>query len=248
MKRTLKTGTVEKAHCNSCGIATPHKLKSSSLCEEYDVQYEGTEFETLYWWEEREYRFWVCELCGTAALEVNYSDLNIDAHLADAGKNGISSWYPSRAKLTPKRFLPFRTKPLRNIYAEVINSYNSGLNVLCASGLRALLEGICVDMGIEDKGRTRPLTGKLYALVERNLVREEIVDNLFALKFIGDSAIHQLETPTEEELRIGAEVVESLVSLLYKESERRLSSRAAALAEKRPDEVEEQKGKKSKRK
>lgn len=247
MKTRLKLGTVQKVHCNTCGIKTLHTLKDSSLCGKYDIQCEGTEFETLGWWEEHEYRFWVCQGCETAALEVSWSNMAIDGALDEAGKNGVSTWYPPLAKLTPRRFQQFRKQSLRNIYSEVIDSYNLGLKLLCASGLRALLEGICVDMGIEDTGETRLLTRKLYALEERGLVKEEIVDNLFALKFIGDEAIHQLKTPTEEELETGVRVVESLISFLYKEAERQLSSQAAILAGKRTDKVEEQKQKRKRK-
>lgn len=247
VKTRLRLGAVQKTHCNTCGINTPHTLKDTSLYGKYDMQGEGTEFETLDWWEEYEYRFWVCQVCETAALEVSYGNMAIDGALDDAGKNGVSTWYPPPAKLTPRKFKQFRKQPLRGIYSEVIDSYNSGLYFVCACGLRALLEGICVDMGIEDTGQTRPFTGKLYALVERGLVKEEIVDNLFALKFLGDEAIHQLKTPTEEELETGVRVVESLISFLYREAECQLSSQAAILAGKRPDEVEEQKQKKKRR-
>jgi hypothetical protein len=247
VKTRLKLGIVQKTHCNTCGIHTPHTLENSSLYGKYVEKYEGTGFETVVWWEEYEYRFWICQVCETAALEVSYSDMSIDGALDEYGKNGVSTWYPPPAKLTPKKFQRFRKRPLRNIYFEIIDSYNSGLKLVCAFGLRALLEGICADMGIEDTGETRPLTGKLYALAKRGLVKQEIVDNLFALKFIGDEAIHQLKTPAEEELETGVRVIENLISFLYKETEHQLSSQARALAKKRPDEVEEQKQKRRRR-
>lgn len=100
-------------------------------------------------------------------------------------------------------------------------------------GLRALLEGICVDMGIEDRKPTWSLEKKLDALAERSLVRKDIVDNLRNLKFMGDDAAHHREAPTEEELMLGIEVVEDLISFLHKESEHQLASGARRLAERR---------------
>lgn len=246
MKTQLKLDTVRRMYCNTCRINTPHTLEGSSLCGEYDVLNEGTISEQLGWWEEYEYRFWICQICKTAILEINYSDCAIDHTLDEEGKDGISTRYPPQVKLAPKQFQRFREGPLQDIYSEIIDSYNLDLKLVCASGLRTLLESICVDMGIEDKGKTWTLEGKLYALAERGLVKEEIVNNLFALKFIGDDAVHHLKVPTEEELEMGVRVVESLISFLYKETEHQLSSQAAALAKKRPTKVEEQKQKKRK--
>ncbi len=239
----LEIGAVRKEHCNTCNIRTPHELRASSLRAKHEVEHQGTEFETVVWWEEHEYRFWICRVCNTATLEVNYRYNALPESIDE-----VSTLYPRRARLIPKKYQQFRNQSLRTIYHEVIETYNLGLKASCAAGLRVLLESICGDMGIEDKEPTRNLTAKLYALTERALVNAEIVDNLFALKFIGDDVIHRLKVPAEGELEKGVKVVESLISYLYKETEHQLSSQAQSLAEKRADQVEEQKRKKDKRK
>jgi hypothetical protein len=83
VKTKLKLNTVKRIHCNTCNIQTPHELRASSFRGKYDVENEDTEFETLGWWEEYEYRFWVCQVCDTAILEVSYSDENISSSLSE---------------------------------------------------------------------------------------------------------------------------------------------------------------------
>ena len=38
---------------------------------------------------------------------------------------------------------------LRRIYTEVIDRYDGGQHLLCAAGIRSVIESICVDLGIE---------------------------------------------------------------------------------------------------
>lgn len=245
MKTKLKVGTITRIHCNTCNIQTPHELRASSFRGKYDTLREGTEFESLDWWEEYEYRFWACQVCETATLEINYSDAAMHGSEDEDEK---STWYPRPARLVPTKLHLLRKKSLKLIYCEIIDSFNAELRMACAMGIRALFEGICVDQGIEDEEPTKGLQHKIDVLGECGIIEPDIADNLFSLKFIGDGTAHRLEAPTDQELKSGIEVLEKLISFVYREPERELAAKAQRLAMMRENAVEEAKSKKADRK
>jgi len=74
---------------------------------------------------------------------------------------------------------------------------------------RALLEGICAQKGVE--GRT--LYNKIDGLKQH--LPANIVDSLHHFRFIGNEAAHELQAPSEAELRLAIEMTEDLLNFLY---------------------------------
>ncbi|HKY54635.1 MAG TPA: DUF4145 domain-containing protein [Anaerolineales bacterium] len=72
-----------------------------------------------------------------------------------------------------------------------------------------LIEGICVDKGIEGNN--------LYKRIENltSILPKNIVESLHKFRFIGNDATHELQIPTEAELRRAIEVIEDLLNFLY---------------------------------
>jgi hypothetical protein len=160
------------------------------------------------------YRLWICRGCDTATLQESCTHkmlLNEDDHKAF----WIYTFHPKRAAehCSMKRFLTLPAK-LWIIYYEIIESFNAQLAILTAIGLRALLEGICVDKGISDKA-TWGLEGKLKELERRQHLPLNIVKSLRSFKFIGDDAAHRLEAASIDDLKLAIEVMEDLLSFLY---------------------------------
>lgn len=107
-----------------------------------------------------------------------------------------------------KRFLHLDTK-LAAIYFEVILSFNAESRILCAIGLRALLEGICAEKEIDGKTLYQKIDG-LKAFLPIN-----IVESLHSFRFMGNVAAHQLQPPKRDELQLAIEVIEDLLNFLY---------------------------------
>jgi hypothetical protein len=171
--------------------------------------YENTPNEQLGFWEEFEYRFWVCRGCDTATLEEAYTNIGMydpsrEKHICE------SKLYPKRREreLAHKRFRQLNTK-LSAIYREVIASYNNDSGTLCAIGLRALLEGICADKTIDGRDLFTKIDG-LTAYLPAN-----IVESLHSFRFMGNVAAHELQAPKPTELRLAIEVMEDLLNFLY---------------------------------
>ncbi len=203
-----KLGACRKMYCNTCKVETHHELKAVHSRHYQEVVDEHTPFPQVVFWERYQYRFWICRGCDTAILEEAYTNEG----MFDYDGKGIweSTLHPKRARRDwpPKRFRQLDAK-LASIYREVIESFNAELNILCAVGLRALLEGICADKGITVKG----IQQKIDKLVQ--YLPSNIVENLHGFRFMGNEAAHELQAPERGELQLAIEVMEDLLNFLY---------------------------------
>ena len=125
-------------------------------------------------------------------------------------ENWDLSYFPPREEnaIYTKTFRKLPTN-LDKIYRETVQAFNGGLTLLCAVGLRALLEGICDRRGITG----RSLEAKIDGL--KGILRTNIVTNLHSFRFIGNKAIHELTPPETHVLRLAIEVVEDLLNFPY---------------------------------
>lgn len=148
------------------------------------------------------HRLWQCAGCAECLLE-RYTTEDDDVELH-------SEVFPERTKFHTERrhFLKLPDK-LDNIYRETLHAFNQRLAVLCAAGIRALLEGICQDKSI-DGSNLKQRIDKLDALLPSN-----IVDNLHAFRFIGNTAVYELTAPSQRDLRLAIEICEDLLNFLY---------------------------------
>jgi hypothetical protein len=192
--------------CNRCRIETNH-----TLVAEHRRRYHSGELvpgEDFPFWEEVLDRFWICAGCEDGTLETCYTIEGME------DPNGTQiyetlGYHPKRVEheITEKRFrqLP---KKLDKIYRETIQAYNDELDILCAAGLRALIEGICADKQIS--GPT--LEKKIDRLVE--LLPNNIVKSLHSFRFIGNTALHELSSPNRTDLCLAIEVSEDLLNCI----------------------------------
>jgi hypothetical protein len=137
--------------------------------------------------------------------------------------------FPKRSKNTflIKDFYELPRK-LRRIHKEIISSFNDDLLILCAAGLRSIIEGICEEKGIKDgpvevadkKGikkitRKTNLQGKISGLAEKSILTQSNAEMLHEHRFLGNEALHELSQPSVEELRLAIEIVEHMIENIY---------------------------------
>jgi Domain of unknown function (DUF4145) len=110
------------------------------------------------------------------------------------------------------------------MYKETINALNAGSRTLAAGGLRAMVEGICLNNAI--KGRN--LQEKIDELAMQNLLTKTQAELLHEERYLGNAALHELATPSNQDIEDGLGIVEGLINTIYI-----LPSKAKRLKERR---------------
>lgn len=197
----------DRLFCNSCANYTKHSRSYvretiDPILDDHGVaQVEIPE----------EWSIFECLGCGALKLRV-VSDVPW------AEKEQISFFpSPAQGKHAHKTYINL-PKNLKGLYREVVSAFNDSLYLLCAAGLRALVEGICADKGIESgpdsAGKTtRTLEGKINGL--ESIVPAGIVRNLHSFRFLGNRALHRLAKPARDELLLALHVIEDLLNVIY---------------------------------
>jgi hypothetical protein len=194
-----------RIYCNRCRVTTRHNLVATK-----GYSYGDPDEEPEVW---GEYRLWSCGGCDACTMEDRYSadymTLGGDFDEED-GEPYENIFYPkpSGSNRVEKHFVKLPEK-LRAIYHEVICAKNEGLGILCATGLRSLLEGVCSDKGIGGNNLETAIDNM------KTLLPENIVKNLHTFRFSGNEAVHELEAPPEYELGTALDVIEDVLNFLY---------------------------------
>ena len=186
-----------KIYCNWCKQETNHELKG-----EHTIRFnfpDGSFPEVLV------YRFWICMGCERGTLQEGYWNIGMPDDYEE------QEYFPERSQtfLVPKSYS--KLKPtLAAIYKESITCYNGKAPILCAAGLRALLEGICQDKRIKGNNLKARIEGLRTRLPNKNIIR-----NLHHFRFMGNDAVHELAAPKLNELVLAIGVIEDLLSFFY---------------------------------
>ena len=209
--------------CPKCKIETRHiVIQSADIKEREDFD----ETFSVDW--EAKHQILECQGC----LAISYRDESSNSEARDSRTGEpevLVRLYPRRTKdtLFIKDFL--NTSPnLTRIYREIIDCFNNQIFTLCAAGLRAIIEGICADKGIQDgpveisaKGggtkivRKKNLQGKIAGLCEKGILTERQSDILHQHRYIGNEAVHELAIPSKEELELAIQIVEHTLDSVF---------------------------------
>jgi hypothetical protein len=135
-------GEILSVQCSTCNRATKHRVAAS-------LDKNGSESDEHEGWSvdwTDHYQVIQCQGCETVSFRV-VSWFSEDADPATGEVGEKERLYPKRSatSVTPK---PFYNVPanLRRIYGETVDCYNNDCPTLCASGLRAVVEGICAEL------------------------------------------------------------------------------------------------------
>jgi hypothetical protein len=113
---------------------------------------------------------------------------------------------------------------VRKMYKETVDALNANIRTLAGGGLRATVEAICLDNKI-DQGN---LQKKIDELAKRNLLTTTQAELLHEERYLGNAALHELETPSAQDVEDGLRIVEGLINTIYI-----LPSKAKRLKERR---------------
>ena len=210
-------GRQEKKSCVPCNQSTNHTLLyvlggwlSPIFRVDEDAEtptMEGKETSLKQVW-----LIWRCNGCDSLLLQESWvyaEEFETDPIGAIDG----ASYYPPQEKrrMQLKQFERIPDK-LKTIYEQTHNAYVHELDILCAVGLRSLIEGICDDQEIS--GKHDKLEKKIANLPKLG-VRPNRIKNLHSFRFMGNTAIHELTAPNPDDLRLAIEIIEDILNDLY---------------------------------
>ncbi|MBN8658631.1 MAG: DUF4145 domain-containing protein [Anaerolineae bacterium] len=210
----------QRIHCNNCNRDTNHLCLYHQRAQCY---LSTTEVFTVTL-DSHGYRLWKCAGCDACTLE-HYSfeelfdfseeeddedDRRMWQEYVATFPDTLSLYYPKRNK-NSIRSKPFKqlSDALSKIYEETVKAFNDEMPMLCAIGIRALIEGICSDQEITGGNLEKKIDGLA------NILPKNIVVNLHNIRFMGNEAAHELSAPNQEELKLAIEICEDLLNYLY---------------------------------
>lgn len=167
------------------------------------------------------------------------------------GSYRIESWFSEEPGNTTTFYPPrggYRRKPqtwravpydnnLPQVYDQTITAFNAGLFTLAGSGVRLLIEGVCIDQKIEDGPKLEQdgkaannkqgkpiridnLEGKINGLAERDFITKNQAKHLHQIRFLGNDAAHQLDIPAAKIVGHAIDIVEHLFEQVYEQPEK----------------------------
>jgi len=189
-----------------------------------------------YWWS-RDYdeHFSVDAESNYQVIRCRCGNLSF-RHLGWCSENQDHEWDGRTETLYPKRepeaqpAKSFKHVPqfIVDVYEQTVLAYNNESYVLCAAGLRVIVEGVCEFTGVKDgpvtwtgkdgilkQGRSRKLVGKIAGLCEKGILTSQYADILHEHRFLGNDAVHDLEGPAQRELRLAIEIIEHILEQIF---------------------------------
>lgn len=97
------------------------------------------------------------------------------------------------------------------IHRETITALNAGALILAGAGLRAIVEAICINAQAPGGN----LQQKIDGLVKLNLLAQPQAELLHEGRYLGNAAVHEVETPARRHIADGLVIVEALMDTMY---------------------------------
>lgn len=197
---------IERVECLKCARKTKHsvlvEVRESGSINDHDVQW-VTDYQVVQ-----------CRGCDTLSFR------KAETTSEDYVQVGFDEWdylvtetlYPQRlggrAPMAQDEQLP---RDLLVIYTETLAALNANLPVLCAIGVRAVLERVCKDQQTSNGNLER----RIDQLVELNLLTKPQSLILHEVRGIGNNAAHEAKPASEAQLAVALDVVEHLLTGTY---------------------------------
>ena len=191
-----------KAPCDTCLSLTKHDVL-------FEFDNSGSN-EDIMWWEY--FQIIRCRGCGSIGFRKTFSSTeDLDNYGNPIEKIEI---YPPRiAGRKPIRDYQYISKKVRTIYLEVYRALSIGAVILAGIGIRAIVEGVCIDCSATGK----TLEEKIESLAQKGYLSKEQVDSLHATRLMGNIVVHEIIPPKMETLGAALDIIDNLLQtcLLY---------------------------------
>ena len=214
-----------KCYCNNCSKEINHTI-IKSIKRDWNEDYKGYPIDGS-----DDYQIIQCVGCNTYSFRIDgYFSEYVECYPDGNGTNGsYERLYPESTRYY-RELKTFDNLPynLIQVYEEAVSSFNQNRYILCSVGIRSILDGICIDQKIK-KGQVEikkrdgstnlkystNLDGKINGLRENEIITKNQMMALHELRFLGNKAIHELETPSKKDLLIAFDIIEHILIDIY---------------------------------
>lgn len=192
-------------YCNECKKETNHLVKKEYRIKPYSDDYQ---YESIYQ---------IVECCGCSY--VSFRRINVDYENCDYNDEGkpipyvVKQQYP----ITLKEHTDLDYPELFNVpdnvvkvYKNTLNSYANDAKILAGVGLRACIEAVCSNLGIQGK-----LHEQISILHQRGFITEQNAIWLNGIRFLGNESAHQMKQPDDSEFNVALRIVKHLFENVY---------------------------------
>ena len=202
---------IVQTYCKKCGIKINHLILmdyyisgKDVLDTDFDFNHGHIEYTADFF---NDYQIIKCSGCNT----ISFRSYNYFSEYQDPHNDG--TWeerYPNPEERIKKDF-NYLPSLFEHIYDEIIDAYNNKCFILCSAGIRALVEGICKEKGINNGN----LEQKINKMQENGFINPQHKDILHKLRFLGNDSVHELQIPTKKEIVIAIDIMEHIIESLY---------------------------------
>ena len=192
-----------KALCAQCRKLTNHIVlqthDTSGSMEDGDIR----------WWDS--HQIIQCAGCDDISFRrISTCTEDFDPYSGDLTEN--ETLYPERTRgRTPMEGYEDFPHKTRRVYVETLKALSSGMPLLAAIGLRAVIESIC----LEQKTKSKTLAKGIDELAANGLLSQKQAEFLHNHRFMGNVAAHEIEAPKPEHLIAALEIAETLLKTIY---------------------------------
>jgi hypothetical protein len=190
--------------CSNCGIETNHIIVAFEVTASSDPDYRYEE------------RFMLVRCLGCGGISFRKEAHDFEAYYQvgeneweyDIGTEVFPPFLAGHKSLTGTQFMP---PIVRSIYEQTLYAIKLGHYVLAGIGLRATVEAICREHQVEG----RNLSTQISRLAAAGLISRKDARNLQGIRFMGNDAAHDLQSPKKEAIRIALRIVEHVLETQY---------------------------------
>lgn len=203
---------IYKIECDQCRRKTNHTVRKS-FRESWCVENEGLAGVS-------DYTIVQCNGCDILHF-CKISSCNDDIEpVFDNKGNIIGTEYPDTITSYPQITLKYETKlnyrstpqTVKSIYNETFTALESGLDRLSSTGIRGVLEQICLDKSVPKYLRLNKKIDKLYEL---QIINNDMKMLLHKIRLFGNTGTHESEGITKADLQNAWASLNSLIRYIY---------------------------------
>lgn len=207
IKNQDKINKIKWIPCNYCNNKTQHKILDS-----YNYSEEVENGMIQIW---TDYYLLKCMGCNSITLLTESSDSensDFDPYTGEEYYVRTVNIYPKRLEgrkqLSNYYLLPSNVS---RIYLETFDAICNSMKILSGIGIRVIVEAVCQEKRIINGN----LQNKIDELHNKGIITEEGASILHNLRFMGNVSAHEIKEHTIEELNVGFDVIENLLSTVY---------------------------------